>query len=192
MPSSSSFNHRFLDHAKPPLLMMGGNKALKWRPISSAASDVAAPSCPRCFSSNTKFCYYNNYSVSQPRYFCKSCRRYWTRGGSLRNVPVGGGCRKTRRAAARGRPTTPPHAAASAAAAPRDDQEVSIFAPAAEVFGDFEMFPNLEGFGWPPLPPPLVEVEGFEEVFWSGGDRMRMSYEDLMTDNWDLSAYDNF
>ncbi|KAK4741837.1 hypothetical protein SAY87_025425 [Trapa incisa] len=50
--------------------------------------------CPRCESTNTKFCYYNNYSLSQPRYFCKSCRRYWTKGGSLRNVPVGGGCRK--------------------------------------------------------------------------------------------------
>lgn len=57
-----------------------------------------APNCPRCASSNTKFCYYNNYSLSQPRYFCKGCRRYWTKGGSLRNVPVGGGCRKTRRA----------------------------------------------------------------------------------------------
>ncbi|CAN0853078.1 Dof zinc finger protein DOF5.3 [Linum grandiflorum] len=50
--------------------------------------------CPRCDSSNTKFCYYNNYSLSQPRHFCKSCKRYWTRGGTLRNVPVGGGCRK--------------------------------------------------------------------------------------------------
>ncbi|GMH01042.1 hypothetical protein Nepgr_002881 [Nepenthes gracilis] len=57
-----------------------------------------APNCPRCASSNTKFCYYNNYSLSQPRYFCKGCRRYWTKGGSLRNVPVGGGCRKSRRA----------------------------------------------------------------------------------------------
>uniref|UniRef100_A0A2N9EKA9 Dof zinc finger protein n=1 Tax=Fagus sylvatica TaxID=28930 RepID=A0A2N9EKA9_FAGSY len=56
-----------------------------------------APNCPRCASSNTKFCYYNNYSLSQPRYFCKGCRRYWTKGGSLRNVPVGGGCRKHRR-----------------------------------------------------------------------------------------------
>ncbi|KAJ3680853.1 hypothetical protein LUZ60_015342 [Juncus effusus] len=53
--------------------------------------------CPRCDSTNTKFCYYNNYSLSQPRYFCKSCRRYWTQGGSLRNVPVGGGCRKNKR-----------------------------------------------------------------------------------------------
>ncbi|XP_057778026.1 dof zinc finger protein DOF2.2 [Salvia miltiorrhiza] len=56
-----------------------------------------SPACPRCGSSNTKFCYYNNYSLTQPRYFCKGCRRYWTKGGSLRNVPVGGGCRKTRR-----------------------------------------------------------------------------------------------
>ncbi|KAG6419752.1 hypothetical protein SASPL_116264 [Salvia splendens] len=154
-PSSSSFNHRFFDHTKPPLLIN------KWRP----SNDVVAPSCPRCFSSNTKFCYYNNYSVSQPRYFCKSCRRYWTRGGSLRNVPIGGGSRKTR-------PSTPPPAA---------PPEASVFPPAAE---NFKMFPELE---W-----PLVEVEGFEEVFWSGGggDRMRMSYEDLMSDNWDLSAYD--
>lgn len=53
--------------------------------------------CPRCDSINTKFCYYNNYSLSQPRYFCKTCRRYWTQGGTLRNVPVGGGCRKTKR-----------------------------------------------------------------------------------------------
>ncbi|KAF8397630.1 hypothetical protein HHK36_016550 [Tetracentron sinense] len=53
--------------------------------------------CPRCDSTNTKFCYYNNYSLTQPRYFCKGCRRYWTKGGSLRNVPVGGGCRKNKR-----------------------------------------------------------------------------------------------
>ncbi|XP_031475734.1 dof zinc finger protein DOF3.1-like [Nymphaea colorata] len=50
--------------------------------------------CPRCDSTNTKFCYYNNYNLSQPRHFCKSCRRYWTKGGALRNVPVGGGSRK--------------------------------------------------------------------------------------------------
>ncbi|KAK6142042.1 hypothetical protein DH2020_013871 [Rehmannia glutinosa] len=60
-------------------------------------ADMQALKCPRCDSSNTKFCYYNNYSLSQPRYFCKSCRRYWTKGGTLRNVPVGGGCRKNKR-----------------------------------------------------------------------------------------------
>ncbi|KAG6526487.1 hypothetical protein ZIOFF_016472 [Zingiber officinale] len=33
----------------------------------------------------------------RPRYFCKACRRYWTKGGMLRNVPVGGGgCRKSK------------------------------------------------------------------------------------------------
>lgn len=53
--------------------------------------------CPRCASINTKFCYYNNYSLSQPRHFCKACRRYWTRGGALRNVPVGGGFRRNKK-----------------------------------------------------------------------------------------------
>ncbi|KAH7677829.1 Zinc beta-ribbon-containing protein [Dioscorea alata] len=60
-------------------------------------SPETALKCPRCESTNTKFCYYNNYSLSQPRYFCKGCRRYWTKGGSLRNVPVGGGCRKNKK-----------------------------------------------------------------------------------------------
>lgn len=54
--------------------------------------------CPRCDSSNTKFCYYNNYNLTQPRHFCKTCRRYWTKGGALRNVPIGGGCRKNKNA----------------------------------------------------------------------------------------------
>ncbi|XP_065019777.1 dof zinc finger protein DOF3.7-like [Musa acuminata AAA Group] len=56
--------------------------------------------CPRCDSTNTKFCYYNNYNLTQPRHFCKTCRRYWTKGGALRNVPIGGGCRKTKAAPA--------------------------------------------------------------------------------------------
>ncbi|CAI0554233.1 unnamed protein product [Linum tenue] len=70
---------------------------------SSSSSSSTTPSgdhqhlrCPRCDSSNTKFCYYNNYNLTQPRHFCKTCRRYWTKGGALRNVPIGGGCRKNR------------------------------------------------------------------------------------------------
>ncbi|XP_020095263.1 dof zinc finger protein DOF1.4 [Ananas comosus] len=62
-----------------------------------ASASESALRCPRCESSNTKFCYFNNYSLSQPRHFCKACKRYWTRGGALRNVPVGGGCRKNKR-----------------------------------------------------------------------------------------------
>ncbi|KAI4329626.1 hypothetical protein MLD38_027994 [Melastoma candidum] len=52
--------------------------------------------CPRCNSMETKFCYYNNYNVNQPRHFCKACQRYWTAGGTMRNVPVGAGRRKSK------------------------------------------------------------------------------------------------
>ncbi|KAK2992336.1 hypothetical protein RJ640_020329 [Escallonia rubra] len=72
-------------------------------------SELKLP-CPRCESTNTKFCYYNNYNLSQPRHFCKACRRYWTRGGTLRNVPVGGATRKS----SSKRPRTAAAAAASA------------------------------------------------------------------------------
>ncbi|XP_071709602.1 dof zinc finger protein DOF1.5-like [Rutidosis leptorrhynchoides] len=53
-------------------------------------------SCPRCKSMDTKFCYFNNYNVNQPRHYCKGCQRYWTAGGALRNVPVGAGRRKAK------------------------------------------------------------------------------------------------
>ncbi|KAI3669220.1 hypothetical protein L6452_40447 [Arctium lappa] len=69
----------------------GGRKASILKPPEQTLK------CPRCDSPNTKFCYYNNYSLTQPRYFCKTCRRYWTRGGALRNVPIGGGCRKNKK-----------------------------------------------------------------------------------------------
>ncbi|WOG97424.1 hypothetical protein DCAR_0416764 [Daucus carota subsp. sativus] len=63
----------------------------------SVVTPPPATNCPRCDSPKTKFCYYNNYSLSQPRYFCKTCKRYWTKGGALRNVPIGGSCRKTKK-----------------------------------------------------------------------------------------------
>ncbi|XP_031259590.1 dof zinc finger protein DOF3.6 [Pistacia vera] len=83
----------------------GGSGAGSIRPGSMAErarmakipQPETALKCPRCDSTNTKFCYFNNYSLSQPRHFCKTCRRYWTRGGALRNVPVGGGCRRNKR-----------------------------------------------------------------------------------------------
>ncbi|KAK6261778.1 hypothetical protein QUC31_007594 [Theobroma cacao] len=79
--------------------------------------------CPRCDSLNTKFCYYNNYNLSQPRHFCKSCRRYWTKGGVLRNVPVGGGCRKAKRSKTKPSSETTTAAAAAAAAVPPQPQQ---------------------------------------------------------------------
>lgn len=83
------------------------------KPVQLQHQQHEALKCPRCDSANTKFCYYNNYSLSQPRHFCKACKRYWTRGGTLRNVPVGGGCRKNKRVK---RPiTSTAHAAATPA-----------------------------------------------------------------------------
>ncbi|CAN6289134.1 unnamed protein product [Urochloa humidicola] len=52
--------------------------------------------CPRCRSTETKFCYYNNYSLSQPRHFCKTCRRYWIHGGALRDLPFSSSVRRRR------------------------------------------------------------------------------------------------
>nr|CAD1828138.1 unnamed protein product [Ananas comosus var. bracteatus] len=48
-------------------------------PSPSRRSSARGPT-----QTNIKFCYFNNYSLSQPRYFCKTCRRYWTHGGTLR------------------------------------------------------------------------------------------------------------
>ncbi|MFS7970298.1 putative transcription factor C2C2-Dof family [Helianthus anomalus] len=35
------------------------------------------------------------------------CRRYWTRGGALRNVSVGGGCRRNKRSSKHSRSKSP-------------------------------------------------------------------------------------
>ncbi|TYI27391.1 hypothetical protein ES332_A05G174700v1 [Gossypium tomentosum] len=77
--------------------LMASTARLMEKPSHEQQQQQQVLKCPRCDSSNTKFCYYNNYSLSQPRHFCKACKRYWTRGGTLRNVPVGGGCRKNKR-----------------------------------------------------------------------------------------------
>ncbi|CAK8536717.1 unnamed protein product [Lathyrus sativus] len=57
--------------------------------------DIVVP-CPRCKSMDTKFCYYNNYNIKQPRHFCKNCQRYWTSGGTTRKMLVGAGRRKNK------------------------------------------------------------------------------------------------
>ncbi|KAI3747556.1 hypothetical protein L6452_10048 [Arctium lappa] len=77
----------------------GGNNGGGGRKTSSLRPPEQTLRCPRCDSPNTKFCYYNNYSLTQPRHFCKACRRYWTKGGALRNVPIGGSCRKNNKKA---------------------------------------------------------------------------------------------
>ncbi|CAI9283955.1 unnamed protein product [Lactuca saligna] len=74
--------------------------------------------CPRCTSMDTKFCYYNNYNVNQPRHFCKSCQRYWTAGGTMRSMPVGAGRRKNKNSTSHCRYFTISQEAFQAAAPP--------------------------------------------------------------------------
>lgn len=116
--------------------------------------------CPRCDSINTKFCYYNNYNLSQPRHFCKNCRRYWTKGGVLRNVPVGGGCRKSKRSSKPKKssssdstvlPTTPPEVPENKSNSHSSSESSSLTAAAvAETVSE-------------PTPPPEKKInKGFE------------------------------
>ncbi|KAI4383994.1 hypothetical protein MLD38_009769 [Melastoma candidum] len=117
----------------------------------------AGLNCPRCDSTNTKFCYFNNYSLSQPRHFCKACRRYWTRGGALRNVPVGGGCRRNKRAkGGRGRPKSPATSEQAVAAA----SSLPSTSAAATVSGDIlgHLATQLTQL---PLFPPLHNLKEF-------------------------------
>ncbi|KAI3947879.1 hypothetical protein MKX01_034544 [Papaver californicum] len=88
MFTSDDFEEMFQCPDQNSMMIIENNNNQKW---NKSHHVEIAPNCPRCASSNTKFCYYNNYSLSQPRYFCKGCKRYWTKGGSLRNVPIGGG-----------------------------------------------------------------------------------------------------
>ncbi|XP_022147440.1 dof zinc finger protein DOF3.7-like isoform X2 [Momordica charantia] len=113
----------------------GGGERPKGRPQEQL-------NCPRCKSNNTKFCYYNNYSLTQPRYFCKSCRRYWTEGGSLRNIPVGGGSRKNRKPSS-GSVAAPHHALPATAAFQPHDLNLG-FPPTSS---EYEGVPEKSGGG---------------------------------------------
>ncbi|KAL2333629.1 hypothetical protein Fmac_014842 [Flemingia macrophylla] len=91
-----TFSHSTTTHQMPSSNSGESRRATKAQTSAGAPPPPEQENlpCPRCDSTNTKFCYYNNYNYSQPRHFCKSCRRYWTHGGTLRDIPVGGGSRK--------------------------------------------------------------------------------------------------
>ncbi|GMI87111.1 OBF-binding protein 3 [Hibiscus trionum] len=111
--TSESHCNSQLPPPPPPAAGVGGAGDIKPGSMAERARLAKIPlpesaiKCPRCESMNTKFCYFNNYSLSQPRHFCKTCRRYWTRGGALRNVPVGGGCRRNKRSKGSNRSKSP-------------------------------------------------------------------------------------
>ncbi|KAL1211189.1 Dof zinc finger protein DOF2.2 [Cardamine amara subsp. amara] len=99
-PQNPNPNHNHVDNAAAATVdpaNLNGSAAERARLAKNTQPPEGALKCPRCDSANTKFCYYNNYNLTQPRHFCKACRRYWTRGGALRNVPVGGGCRRNKK-----------------------------------------------------------------------------------------------
>ncbi|XP_062213359.1 dof zinc finger protein DOF3.1-like [Phragmites australis] len=123
MPATSGSNTTTTTAAEIAYLRQVQNAAAEAN-NHSGNGGARGEQCPRCASHDTKFCYYNNYNTSQPRHFCRACRRYWTLGGSLRNVPIGGSTRKRPRLA------HPPPSARR---------------PPAHVFG-------LGGA--PPMPPP--------------------------------------
>ncbi|PIN16077.1 hypothetical protein CDL12_11268 [Handroanthus impetiginosus] len=128
--------------------------------LGSRTSEPEHLPCPRCDSTNTKFCYYNNYNLSQPRHFCKSCRRYWTRGGALRNVPVGGGTRKTASSSnKRPRVATP--------ATTSNDNDV---AGKTEVLDPVALNPNPVSGSVDGAPANLNEAKSASlSCWWSGG-----------------------
>ncbi|KAI3517747.1 hypothetical protein L2E82_07310 [Cichorium intybus] len=105
-----------------------------------------ALNCPRCNSTHTKFCYYNNYSLSQPRYFCKTCRRYWTEGGSLRNVPVGGGSRRNKRSSS-STSSSVPSAAAVAASISKNQHQMMMTPPAPSMITQNPSKTMIQGQG---------------------------------------------
>ncbi|KAG7568422.1 Zinc finger Dof-type [Arabidopsis thaliana x Arabidopsis arenosa] len=99
-PQNPNPNHHHVDTAATATVdpsSLNGHAAERARLAKNSQPPEGALKCPRCDSANTKFCYFNNYNLTQPRHFCKACRRYWTRGGALRNVPVGGGCRRNKK-----------------------------------------------------------------------------------------------
>ncbi|CAA7026290.1 unnamed protein product [Microthlaspi erraticum] len=146
--------HGLLSHQLPPLTQnpnpnhhhvaasggfparLGGSMAERARQAKVAPPEGALK-CPRCNSTNTKFCYYNNYNLTQPRHFCKGCRRYWTHGGALRNVPVGGGCRKNNRKGKNG------NSKSSSSSSKQSSSTVNVPSPSSGQLRTNHQFPFL-------------------------------------------------
>ncbi|XP_047958825.1 cyclic dof factor 3 [Salvia hispanica] len=100
-PDDASLSHSFTSSTSPDskdesvVEDNGSSEDEKKEAVAGKKPEKIIP-CPRCSSMDTKFCYFNNYNVNQPRHFCKKCQRYWTSGGTMRNVAVGSGRRKTK------------------------------------------------------------------------------------------------
>ncbi|KAF7019639.1 unnamed protein product [Triticum aestivum] len=132
--------------------------------------------CPRCSSTDTKFCYYNNYSTTQPRHYCRTCRRYWTHGGTLRNVPVGGACRRGG-SSKRRRPSAEPQTTSSDSPQPNLEETRALSDHPLPVFpfltdGGPVFLPQFDlglgGFPW--TPATTDRLYGGLAAPWGGCD----------------------
>nr|CAD1821060.1 unnamed protein product [Ananas comosus var. bracteatus] len=134
---------------------VSGNTVMASQQQQKCESEVPLR-CPRCKSANTKFCYYNNYSKSQPRHYCRACRRHWTAGGVLRDVPVGGLRKSKRRRTSKPSPTADTTEDTSTASA---DLDTTVHAPLHHP----TQFPPLDcDVAWFSCPPPSATVNVVE------------------------------
>ncbi|KAI3703486.1 hypothetical protein L1987_73599 [Smallanthus sonchifolius] len=53
--------------------------------LTAVFDKIPGEKCPKCDSTNTKFCWFHNYNLSQPVHFCNTCTKYWTRSVSKKN-----------------------------------------------------------------------------------------------------------
>lgn len=138
-----------------------------FQPIKPNFPEQEHLKCPRCDSNNTKFCYYNNYNLSQPRHFCKNCRRYWTKGGALRNIPIGGGTRKATKRSSN--PKRVSSSATSSSSSTTSSAQNAVVVPKAESNG---IFSQALGITVPPVEQDrqLLDISGsFSSLLSSNG-----------------------
>ncbi|KAF5750950.1 putative DNA binding with one finger 2.4 [Tripterygium wilfordii] len=178
--TSGASSHQLQPPPPPPPHPHGSGGAGLIRPGSMAdrarqaniPMPEAALKCPRCESTNTKFCYFNNYSLSQPRHFCKTCRRYWTRGGSMRNVPVGGGCRRNKRSSKGSGSSKSPASSGDRQGAPSSSTTLSS-----------SSIGTTDVLGLGPQAPPLRFMAPFshltDQFTAPGGDSIGFNYNTL-------------
>ncbi|WOH03457.1 hypothetical protein DCAR_0622855 [Daucus carota subsp. sativus] len=154
---------------------------------NAAINHQQALKCPRCESLNTKFCYYNNYNLAQPRFYCKACRRYWTKGGVLRNVPVGGGIRKAKRSSKNKKLiSTADQADAEKSAESNSSSERSSLTATTEVVSapsTMSSCPNLFSFATDTnssqFPVPQVNEPGFNQQNFIDPDSAGSMFSDI-------------
>uniref|UniRef100_A0A7N0TM54 Dof zinc finger protein n=1 Tax=Kalanchoe fedtschenkoi TaxID=63787 RepID=A0A7N0TM54_KALFE len=168
-------NTSSLQHLPPqqPPVAPGGSRTIRPGSMTDRARMAKVPlpetalRCPRCESSNTKFCYFNNYSLTQPRHFCKTCRRYWTRGGALRNVPVGGGCRRATKRSSKKRLKSPAASGTDIATTTNSTDQAFGSSSSAGLNGNNSM----DGACYLPFYPKGMSQMGHEfEAHYTGGE----------------------